>query len=91
MNTAQPSTGFTPADQVFPPPALRPPTLRSAPAALVGRVAQIQQKALVHRTAGETALLEGFDLARAYPGELAHLLAGVRAGLYAAGVGREQA
>jgi hypothetical protein len=54
-------------------------------------VAQIQQKALVHRTAGETALLEGFDLARAYPGELAHLLAGVRAGLYAAGVGREQA
>ncbi len=30
-------------------------------------------------------MLEGFDLARAYSGDLAHLLAGIRAGLFASG------
>lgn len=71
-----------------PPPA---PPRRESSAELVGSVSRIQQKALLCRTDADTALLEAFDLTLAYPGELAHLLAGIRAGLCAAGAGRESA
>jgi hypothetical protein len=79
------------ADGLFPLPALsRKPTRKTGRARLsppeeVGRVAAARSKALPLRTPGETAMLEAFDLAHAYPGELAHILAGVRAGLHAAG------
>ena len=73
----------------LPPSASSP--LRSSPAVLLGRVAALQSKPLPHRTPADTAMLEAFDLARAYPGELAFLLTGIRAGLFAAGVGRQAA
>lgn len=78
----------TARDRLFPPPALPRRRRRLTPAEGIGRITALRAASPVELSPGELAELEAFDLARAHPGELAHILAGIRAGLYAAGVGR---